>query len=90
MYYRAGVNSGPRTMWSATALSIARESIQEILQIWNILQLVTVNVSIEANLNWDLLQTTGYAAFSKLPPSQINCPLLLYSTGVPKLGYVYP
>ena len=44
-------NSGPRTMWSATAFSVARGSIQEILQIWNILQFVTVNVSGETNLN---------------------------------------
>jgi len=44
-------------MWSATAFSVARGSIQEILQMWNILQLVTVNVGVEANLNLDLLQT---------------------------------
>jgi len=43
-------------MWPATAFTVARGSIQENLQIWNILQLITVDVRAEANLNWDLLQ----------------------------------
>jgi len=49
--------SGPRvTWWPATAFSVARGSIQEILQIWNTLQLITTYVSAEASLNRDLLQ----------------------------------
>jgi len=42
-----------------TAFSVARGSIHENLQIWNILQHITVNVSAgaETNLNQDLLQS---------------------------------
>ena len=40
----------------ATAFSVARGSIQENRQIWNILQLITVNANAEVNLNWDLFQ----------------------------------
>jgi len=44
-------------MWPATVFSVARGNIQDNFQIWSILQLVNVSVSVEANLNWDLLQT---------------------------------
>ena len=40
----------------AAAFTVARKSIQENLQIWNIRQLITVNVRTEANLNRNLLQ----------------------------------
>jgi len=43
-------------MWPATAFTVDRGNIQENLQIWNILQLITVNVCVEANLNRDLFQ----------------------------------
>jgi len=58
MYYTAGVGKKRPAghMWPATVFSVACGNIQENLQIWNILQLVTVNVSVEANLTWDLLQ----------------------------------
>jgi len=114
-------NSSPRTMWSATAFSVARGSIQEIFQIWNILRLVHGNVipmgipwETSHGMGWDgtgincygmgqinmshgqpwkssnspqqtlVLRLTWtetcfklYAAFSKSPPRQLNCPLLV-------------
>jgi len=43
-------------MWPATAFSVAHRSIQEDLQICNLLQLISaVNVSVETNLNQDCL-----------------------------------
>jgi len=42
-------------MWPVTTFSVARGNIQENLQIWNILEIITVKVNAEANLNRDLL-----------------------------------
>jgi len=54
---RSGVGSQrpPGHMWPVAWFSVACGSIQEKLQIWNFLQLITVNVSVEANLNRDVL-----------------------------------
>jgi len=37
-------------MWPVTACSVARESIQEKPQIWNFLQLYTVNINADVSL----------------------------------------
>jgi len=66
----------------ACAPHVARGSIQENLQIWNILQLITVNVS--AELSWTetcfhwhwKVRPSAIRSLLKLAPSQINCPTL--------------
>ena len=49
------LNPGVSKWRPTTVFSVARGSIHENLQIWIILQLITVNVSAEANLKQDLL-----------------------------------
>jgi len=47
-------------LWTRGGQIAVRGSIQEILQISNILQIVTVNVSGEANLHWLAVAYLGY------------------------------
>jgi len=57
-------------MWPTTAFSVARGSIHENLQIKNILQLNTENISAEANLNRDLFLFPEVMALRWSRPSQ--------------------
>ena len=73
-------------MWPATTFSLARGSIHENIQIWNIFEIVTVDAT--AILNHDLLPFTPegmalrYTRPSRSGPIQINCPPLLLTNAL--------